>query len=105
MAAYSFHAEFGKCLTAIHGANEGDTVTLSVGSYAYSLPRNGFGFQSSQFTQYVLPAPVGVDCFGAQLFDLDGLGQCPIDGSFQNEATRLAAIQNEVKRLAAQVAA
>jgi hypothetical protein len=91
MASYSFHKEFGKCLTAIRGGKEGDTVTISVGSYAYTLPQSRFGWQGSEFTSYVLPTPLGYDEFGAALFDLEGLGQCPLDGSFQNEVTRNAA--------------
>jgi hypothetical protein len=103
MAAYSYYPEHGKSLTAIHDQKEGDVVTLSVGSAAYSLPQTQFGWQSSQWTKYVLPAPVGVNKFGAALFDLDGIGQCPIDDSFQNEVTRDAAQKRELQRLLSRV--
>lgn len=99
MAAYSYYPEHGKSLTAMHNQKEGDVVVLSVGSYAYSLPQGYSGWQSSQWTKYVLPAPVGVDEFGAALFDLDGIGQCPLDDSFQNEATRDAAHKRELQHL------
>ena len=99
MAAYSYYPEHGKSLTAMHDQKEGDVVVLSVGSYAYSLPQGYSGWQSSEWTKYVLPAPVGVNKFGAALFDLDGIGQCPIDDSFQNEATRDAARKREFARL------
>jgi hypothetical protein len=91
MASYSYYPKHGRCLTSISGASEGDVVTLSVASNAYSLPPSRFGWQSSQFTQYTLPAPVGFDRFGHPLFDLAGLGRCPIDGSPQTEAALNAA--------------
>ena len=99
MAAYSYYPEHGKNLTAIHDQKEGDIVVLSFSSNAYSLPMGAFGWKSTQWTKYVLPASVGVNKFGAALFDLDGIGQCPIDGSFQNEATRDAARKRESARL------
>lgn len=104
MAAYSYYPEHGKSLTAMHDQKEGDEVQLSVGSYAYNLPRGTFGWQSSQWTNYVLPAPVGVNEFGAFLFDLKDIGQCPIDGSFQNEATADAAKSRELRLLLARAA-
>lgn len=99
MAVYSYYPEHGKSLTAIHDGKEGDVVQLSVSSNAYSLPKTRFDWQSTQWTKYVLPAPVGVNQFGAPLFDLHGIGQCPIDGSFQNEATRDAANKRELARI------
>ncbi len=100
MAAYSYYPEHGKCLTAMHDQKEGDVVQLSCGSNAYSLPRTRFGdWQGSQWTKYVLPAPVGVNEFGASLFDLRGLGQCPLDGSFQTEEVMMAARKRELDRL------
>ena len=98
MAAYSYYPEHGRSLTAMHNHNEGDVVQLSVASNAYSLPKTRFGWQSSQWTKYVLPAPVGVNEFGALLFDLRGLGQCPIDGSFQTEAVMWEARKRELAR-------
>lgn len=84
MAAYSYHADHNKWLTAITGGKEGDLISLSIGSFAYSLPRSThFGWQSCRWTDFVLPTPVGVDQFGAALFDLNGLGCCPLDGSRQ----------------------
>ena len=103
MAAYSYYPEHGKSLTEIHDQKEGDVVTLSVGSTAYSLPQTQFGWQSSQWTKYVLPAPVGVNKFGAELFDLYCIGQCPIYDSFQNEVTRDAAQKRELQRLLSRV--
>ncbi len=97
MAVYSYYPEHGKCLTAMHDQKEGDIVILSVGSNAYSLPMGGFGWKSAQWTNYVLPAPVGINKFGAALFDLADIGQCPIDGSFQNEATADAARKRELQ--------
>jgi hypothetical protein len=99
MAAYSYYPEHAKCLTAMHDQTEGDIVTLSVGSNAYSLPMGRFGWQGSQWTKYILPAPVGINQFGAALFDLAGIGQCPIDGSFQNEVTADAARKRELRRI------
>jgi hypothetical protein len=99
MAAYSYYPEHGKSLTAMHDQKEGDVVVMSVGSNAYSLPQNRFGWQGSQWTKYVLPAPVGVNEFGAALFDLEGIGQCPIDGSFQTETVMLEARKRELARV------
>ena len=104
MAVYSYYPEHGKCLTAMHDQKEGDIVTLSVGSNAYSQPRGGFGWKGTQWTKYVLPAPVGINKFGAALFDLADIGQCPIDGSFQNEATADAARKRELQCLLARAA-
>jgi hypothetical protein len=98
MAAYSYYPEHGKSLTAMRDKKEGDVVMLSVGSNAYSLPQNRFGWQGSEFTKYVLPAPVGVNQFGDALFDLAEIGQCPLDDSFQNEATLNAARKREWQR-------
>jgi hypothetical protein len=97
MATYSYYPEHGKCLTAMHDQKEGDIVTLSVGSNAYSLPMGRSGWKSTQWTKYVLPAPVGINKFGAALFDLAEIGQCPIDGSFQNQVTADAARERELQ--------
>lgn len=92
MATYSFYPEFGRSLTCLGpDAKAGEKRTLSISSFAYGLPMGRFGYQGSQWTDYVLPEPVGHDDRGQPLFDLEGLGQCPLDGSFQNEETRLAA--------------
>ncbi len=99
MTAYSYYPEHGKCLTAMHDQKEGDVVVLSVGSNAYSLPQTRSGWQGCQWTKYVLPAPVGVNKFGADLFDLEGIGQCPIDGSFQTEAVMREARKRELARV------
>ena len=105
MAAYSFYPEHGKSLTSIMGGKEGDAVCLTYGSYAYSKPRGGFGYPSCQFTNYILPAPVGFDQWGTPLFDIDGIGTCPLDGSPQNETTRDAADKRESARLYQRAAA
>jgi hypothetical protein len=83
----------------MHDQKEGDVVVMSVGSNAYSLPPTRFSWQGCQWTKYVLPAPVGVNKFGALLFDLDGLGQCPIDGSFQTEEVMWEARKRELARV------
>lgn len=102
MAIYSYYPDLGRSLTSFGNASQeraGDTVTLSVSSYAYSLPKGRFGWQGSQWTTYVLPEPVGVGRWGEPLFDLTGCGTCPIDGSRQDEATREAAERRELARL------
>jgi hypothetical protein len=88
MAAYSYYPKFGKGLTSMANHYAGDVVTISVGSKAYSLPPSRFGFQSCQFTRFTLPDPEGFDEWGSPLFDLDGLGRCPLDDSPQTEEVR-----------------
>jgi hypothetical protein len=40
-----------------------------------------------------------VNEFGASLFDLKGIGQCPIDDSFQTEAVMWEARKRELARV------
>jgi hypothetical protein len=91
MAVYSYSKEHGRNLTSIMNAKEGDTITLSTGSYAYTQPQDRFGWRGSQWTNYTLGPCLGQKEFCDNLFDIEDIGQCPLDDSFQNEKTRHAA--------------
>jgi hypothetical protein len=84
MAATSFHKPTQRWLTSIMDSKPGDTVLLSVGSYAYDSTPGGFGFMGSEFTRYTLAEPVAQDERGEALYDLNECNPCcPIDGSSQ----------------------